>query len=351
MIAAGRQPSPRRATSGRDDASVSGDIASHAGKRKADDEGDVDDVVDVKRRSAADFRPPTGAVQGLRIPDVNGFVTAGAAQVPCRSVFQHVNKTTLGPTTPPSPSLAISSSSPSDVASFASLLPPLSVVTSTALAHLSTTSTAPYAGTTTSGLLLFPAQRLRSPLVLGTGFVASNNQAPETFYPMVCDESAYARKFVANNNNSMIGNDVNLFSQSSLGIAVDQSRHARLPSPPNSVRGGHRTSNPMVDKLLQIVSSARPAASSSKSSNGVCGSAALSASFPSLQLAQNWCAKCNTSFRMTSDLVYHMRTHHKRDLDPTNQGRRKNDHKLRCDVCGETFKERHHLTRHMTSHT
>uniref|UniRef100_A0A6G1S8R7 Zinc finger protein 488 n=1 Tax=Aceria tosichella TaxID=561515 RepID=A0A6G1S8R7_9ACAR len=26
----------------------------------------------------------------------------------------------------------------------------------------------------------------------------------------------------------------------------------------------------------------------------------------------NWCAKCNCSFRMTSDLVHHMRTHHKR---------------------------------------
>lgn len=26
----------------------------------------------------------------------------------------------------------------------------------------------------------------------------------------------------------------------------------------------------------------------------------------------NWCAKCNSSFRMTSDLVHHMRTHHKR---------------------------------------
>lgn len=26
----------------------------------------------------------------------------------------------------------------------------------------------------------------------------------------------------------------------------------------------------------------------------------------------NWCAKCNASFRMTSDLVHHMRTHHKK---------------------------------------
>lgn len=29
----------------------------------------------------------------------------------------------------------------------------------------------------------------------------------------------------------------------------------------------------------------------------------------------NWCAKCNASFRMTSDLVLHMRNQHKRDRD------------------------------------
>ncbi|XP_078578236.1 zinc finger protein 488-like [Branchiostoma floridae x Branchiostoma japonicum] len=62
---------------------------------------------------------------------------------------------------------------------------------------------------------------------------------------------------------------------------------------------------------------------------------------------QNWCAKCNASFRMTSDLVYHMRSHHKAEVDPT---KRKREEKLRCDVCGESFRERHHLSRHMTSH-
>lgn len=65
--------------------------------------------------------------------------------------------------------------------------------------------------------------------------------------------------------------------------------------------------------------------------------------------AQNVCAKCNISFRMTSDLVYHMRSHHKSDftLDPN---RRKREEKLKCSVCSESFRERHHLTRHMTAH-
>lgn len=66
-------------------------------------------------------------------------------------------------------------------------------------------------------------------------------------------------------------------------------------------------------------------------------------SFPT----QNWCAKCNASFRMTSDLVYHMRSHHKRETDPQ---KLKREEKLRCHICNETFRERHHLTRHMTSH-
>ncbi|RVE45042.1 hypothetical protein evm_010321 [Chilo suppressalis] len=65
--------------------------------------------------------------------------------------------------------------------------------------------------------------------------------------------------------------------------------------------------------------------------------------------AQNVCAKCSVSFRMTSDLVYHMRTHHKSEstADPN---RRKREEKLKCPVCNESFRERHHLTRHMTAH-
>ncbi|KAJ8982342.1 hypothetical protein NQ317_014497 [Molorchus minor] len=64
--------------------------------------------------------------------------------------------------------------------------------------------------------------------------------------------------------------------------------------------------------------------------------------------AQNVCAKCNISFRMTSDLVYHMRSHHKSETSDMNKRRRED--KLKCPVCAESFRERHHLTRHMTAH-
>lgn len=64
---------------------------------------------------------------------------------------------------------------------------------------------------------------------------------------------------------------------------------------------------------------------------------------------QNVCAKCNISFRMTSDLVYHMRSHHKSETIG-DFNRRKREDKLKCPVCNESFRERHHLTRHMTAH-
>lgn len=67
--------------------------------------------------------------------------------------------------------------------------------------------------------------------------------------------------------------------------------------------------------------------------------------------AQNWCAKCNLSFRMTSDLVFHMRSHHKKEsVSPESQRKRRREEKLTCPVCQEYFRERHHLSRHMTSH-
>ncbi|XP_056109352.1 PR domain zinc finger protein 8 [Rhinichthys klamathensis goyatoka] len=64
---------------------------------------------------------------------------------------------------------------------------------------------------------------------------------------------------------------------------------------------------------------------------------------------QNWCAKCNISFHMTSDLVQHMRSHHKRATTDEKQPRHK-DERLKCPICKEAFRERHHLSRHMTSH-
>ncbi|XP_042242221.1 PR domain zinc finger protein 8-like [Homarus americanus] len=65
------------------------------------------------------------------------------------------------------------------------------------------------------------------------------------------------------------------------------------------------------------------------------------------QAAQNVCAKCNISFRMTSDLVYHMRSQHKREADPYKKRR---NERLKCNICNESFRERHHLTRHMSAH-
>lgn len=65
---------------------------------------------------------------------------------------------------------------------------------------------------------------------------------------------------------------------------------------------------------------------------------------------QNWCAKCNLSFRMTSDLVFHMRSHHKKEFAAESQVRRRREEKLSCPICHEYFRERHHLSRHMTSH-
>ncbi|KAG7462493.1 hypothetical protein MATL_G00185440 [Megalops atlanticus] len=65
---------------------------------------------------------------------------------------------------------------------------------------------------------------------------------------------------------------------------------------------------------------------------------------------ENWCAKCNLSFRMTSDLVFHMRSHHKKEFAAESQVRRRREEKLTCPICHEYFRERHHLSRHMTSH-
>lgn len=106
-------------------------------------------------------------------------------------------------------------------------------------------------------------------------------------------------------------------------LLMEQLRKSHLPY--------MSTANPMVEKILQTTTPTM-----------------IQRPIQPLSLAQNWCAKCNATFRMTSDLVYHMRSHHKREFDPI---KRKREDKLQCSVCKETFKERHHLTRHMTSHT
>ena len=87
------------------------------------------------------------------------------------------------------------------------------------------------------------------------------------------------------------------------------------------------------------------------------------------QSVQNWCAICNTHFRLTSDLVYHMRTYHKKDEQVSSRLSKlsfeiskvvpsslikevanKDLKYLKCEICHELFKEKHHLSRHMTSH-
>ena len=115
----------------------------------------------------------------------------------------------------------------------------------------------------------------------------------------------------------------------------DPSKLAFMRDSMSTIPPMYRSPNPMVGKML---TSAPPPPPPPPMQPSIAG----------MGLAQNWCAKCNASFRMTSDLVYHMRSHHKREFDPV---KKKRDEKLKCDVCGETFKERHHLTRHMTSHS
>ncbi|XP_063160380.1 zinc finger protein 488 [Candoia aspera] len=94
---------------------------------------------------------------------------------------------------------------------------------------------------------------------------------------------------------------------------------------------------------------AMPVSTSSSSSASL---ALLPPTFTSFGIAaQNWCAKCSLSFRMTSDLVLHMRSHHKKvDVSTESQRKRRREEKLTCPVCQEYFRERHHLSRHMTSH-
>ncbi|XP_072680016.1 zinc finger protein 488 isoform X1 [Canis lupus baileyi] len=93
-----------------------------------------------------------------------------------------------------------------------------------------------------------------------------------------------------------------------------------------------------------------PAASSSSSA---ASRALLPPTFASLGLStQNWCAKCNLSFRLTSDLVFHMRSHHKKErASPDPSSKKLREEAFMCPICHEYFQERHHLSRHMTSHS
>ncbi|XP_005671249.1 zinc finger protein 488 [Sus scrofa] len=89
------------------------------------------------------------------------------------------------------------------------------------------------------------------------------------------------------------------------------------------------------------------------SSSSTASWALLPPTFTSLGLStQNWCAKCNLSFRLTSDLVFHMRSHHKKEqAGPDLHSKKLREEALTCPICHEYFRERHHLSRHMTSHS
>ncbi|XP_046903267.1 PR domain zinc finger protein 8 [Hypomesus transpacificus] len=82
----------------------------------------------------------------------------------------------------------------------------------------------------------------------------------------------------------------------------------------------------------------------------------LSPSLSPLRLqGQNWCARCSLSFRLTSDLVAHMRTvhHHQRVFSARSGVDRipRGDKRHSCPICREVFKQRHHLARHLVAHT
>lgn len=171
-----------------------------------------------------------------------------------------------------------------------------------------------------AGLFLFPGLVAAPPPRLPSSF-------PTELHPV---------NGLNNNNNNETGSRNKMAAAGGRGGAMVQP-DSRIPLP-----FVYRAPNPVIDKMLNFFGSASAVAAAAA------GGPALATSFPSLNLAQNWCAKCNTSFRMTSDLVYHMRSHHKREFDPV---KRRKDDKLRCEVCGESFRERHHLTRHMTSHS
>ncbi|KAI1293617.1 PR domain zinc finger protein 8 [Halotydeus destructor] len=144
-------------------------------------------------------------------------------------------------------------------------------------------------------------------------------------------------------------------SQPSLFAGHSQLAYSLMP-PPGSLMSpslssttqapsGHpmkSNGGPSLSQLNQISPSGRPG-HDSKSLVAPSLLPFLPPSLAALSFPQtNWCAKCNATFRMTSDLVYHMRSHHKSNtiVDPI---KKKREEKLRCNVCGESFRERHHL--------
>lgn len=76
-------------------------------------------------------------------------------------------------------------------------------------------------------------------------------------------------------------------------------------------------------------------------------------------LNQNCCAMCGMTFRLTGDLVQHMRTNHRTGKNKRSSN--KDDTKkiecesttscnLVCSICEEIFEDEHHLVRHAKAH-
>ena len=202
-----------------------------------------------------------------------------------------------------------------------------------------------------AGLFLFP-RLVASPRALPVGIQAPDRIPPG--FPSAIAPSPNELHPVNGLNNNNNNNDSKMAAAGGCGAADLTPKMAMVQPDPRlqSLPFVCRSPNPVIDKMLNLFGSAAAVAAAAAAATGGgavgVGGGPMAPSFPSLNLVQNWCAKCNTSFRMTSDLVYHMRSHHKREFDPV---KRRKDDKLRCEVCGESFRERHHLTRHMTSHS
>lgn len=138
------------------------------------------------------------------------------------------------------------------------------------------------------------------------------------------------------------------------------------------ILGLYKSANPVVDAVLRSVAgNCSLAAASSSIANSIAAASTASGAAH----MQNWCARCGTVFRMTGDLVHHIRGHHREDaIDtaalsaeekalpsqpkkatrgdqmPSQVGNASREEKLRCNICGERFRERHHLSRHLSSH-
>ncbi|KAF7257056.1 Zinc finger C2H2 type [Paragonimus skrjabini miyazakii] len=230
------------------------------------------------------------------------------------------------------------------------------------------------------------------------GLQYSKNETTKTT-PTECLDSESAR--VSEQRKPATGHKISRNKNPNSTVLASQQSSFRPAQNPHHHHPAHnksgliptRTRNPLIEQLLNTLfqKTSQPTVSKHNVPNPT---------QPALCL-QNWCARCFMSFRLTSDLVQHMRTHHNNNDDNSkinhHQSRLKShlsineshewaeessedsfgvldqrtkqktsshhprditppksiflsDENLVCHLCGETFRERHHLTRHMTAH-